>query len=82
MRAVVIHAHGGPEVLQLEERPEPVLRDTDILVEVHATSVNPVDTKARQNASAQRKLPVILGYDRRHGKLCICALVSNLARTF
>jgi NADPH:quinone reductase-like Zn-dependent oxidoreductase len=63
MRAVVIHEYGGPEVLKLEERPEPQARDTEILVEVHATSVNPVDTKVRQNSSAQRTLPLILGFD-------------------
>jgi NADPH:quinone reductase len=63
VRAVVIQEYGGPEVLRLEERPEPQMRDTDILVEVHATSVNPVDTKVRQNSSAQRTLPLILGFD-------------------
>jgi NADPH2:quinone reductase len=63
MRAVVIHEYGGLEVLKLEERPEPEVRDTDILVEVNATSVNPVDTKVRQNSSAQRTLPLILGFD-------------------
>src|SRR5579862_4419424 len=63
MRAAVIHAFGGPEVLQIEERPEPVLRETDVLVEVHATSVNPVDTKVRASSSAPRALPLILGYD-------------------
>jgi NADPH:quinone reductase len=63
MRAMVIHEYGGLEVLKLQEHPEPEIRDTDILVEVHATSVNPVDTKVRQNSSAQRTLPLILGYD-------------------
>jgi NADPH2:quinone reductase len=63
MRAMVIHSFGGPDVLQLEERPEPVLRDTDVLVEVHAASVNPVDTKVRQTTSVPRPLPLILGYD-------------------
>jgi NADPH:quinone reductase len=63
MRAVVIHEFGGPEVLRLEDRPQPALRETDVLVQVQATSVNPVDTKARRNSSAERKLPLILGYD-------------------
>jgi NADPH:quinone reductase len=63
MRAMVIHSFGGPDVLQLEERPEPVLRDTDVLVEVHAASVNPVDTKVRQSTSVPRPLPLILGSD-------------------
>ena len=63
MRAAVIHSFGGPEVLQIADRPEPVLRDTDVLVQVHATSVNPVDTKVRASSSAPRALPLILGYD-------------------
>ena len=62
MRAMVIREHGGPDVLQLEEIPTPELRDTDVLVEVHATSVNPVDTKVRQR-SGGRELPLTLGYD-------------------
>ncbi len=63
MRAAVIHRFGGPDVLQIEDRPEPVLRDTDVLVEVHASSVNPVDTKVRASSSAPRALPLVLGYD-------------------
>jgi hypothetical protein len=31
VRAVVIHEYGGPEVLKLEERPEPQVRDAEIL---------------------------------------------------
>ncbi len=59
---MVIREHGGPDVLRLEEIPEPQLRDTDVLVEVHATSVNPVDTKVRQR-SGNRAFPIVLGYD-------------------
>jgi NADPH2:quinone reductase len=62
MRAIVVREHGSPDVLKLEERPLPELRDTDVLVEVHATSVNPVDTKVRQRSSG-REYPITLGYD-------------------
>jgi NADPH:quinone reductase len=62
MRAMVIREHGGPDVLRVEELPTPELRDTDVLVEVHATSVNPVDTKVRQRAGT-RPFPITLGYD-------------------
>ena len=62
MRAMVIREHGGPDVLTLQDVPEPELRETDVLVEVHATSVNPIDTKVRQR-SGNRTLPIILGYD-------------------
>ena len=63
MRAMVIREHGAPAVLKLEDRPLPDLRDTDVLIEVHATSVNPVDTKVRQRASVGREYPIVLGYD-------------------
>ncbi len=63
MRAMVIREYGAPGVLRLEERPSPELRDTDVLVEVHATSVNPVDTKVRQRSSGGREFPIVLGYD-------------------
>ena len=62
MRAMVIREHGGPDVLRLEERPEPEVRETDVLVEVHATSVNPVDTKVRAR-SGGREFPIVLGFD-------------------
>ncbi|HET9474721.1 MAG TPA: zinc-binding dehydrogenase [Steroidobacteraceae bacterium] len=60
---MVLREHGAPEVLHMEDLPEPVLRDTDVLVEVHATSVNPVDTKVRARATVPRDWPLVLGYD-------------------
>jgi NADPH:quinone reductase-like Zn-dependent oxidoreductase len=63
MRAMVQREHGPPDVLHFEDLAEPVLRDTDVLLEVHATSVNPVDTKVRARAGAPREWPLVLGYD-------------------
>jgi NADPH2:quinone reductase len=63
MKAVALREHGGPEVLKVEECPEPEVGEHDLLVRVHATSVNPVDTKVRRNPSNLRAYPVILGYD-------------------
>src|SRR5690348_15748146 len=63
MRAMVLREYGAPDVLHPEEMPEPVLRDTDVLVAVHASSVNPVDTKVRARARVPREFPLILGYD-------------------
>ncbi len=62
MRAVVINQLGAPEVMQLGELPLPVPGPHDLLVEVHATSVNPVDTKVRLG-TRPRQLPLVLGYD-------------------
>ena len=63
MRAIVLREHGGPEVLAAEELPAPSPGRHQLLVEVHATSVNPVDTKIRRGGGAARALPIVLGYD-------------------
>lgn len=62
MRAILIRQLGGPEVLQLADYPTPEPKAHELLVAVHATSVNPVDTKIRQG-TRPRELPLILGYD-------------------
>lgn len=67
MRAVRIHEYGGPEVLRFEEDvPDPILRPDAVLVEVVATSVNPIDWKIRSGARQKDfplQLPAILGKD-------------------
>jgi len=47
MKAVFYEQHGAPEVLQVGERPTPELQDHEVLVEVVATSVNPIDRRLR-----------------------------------
>jgi NADPH:quinone reductase-like Zn-dependent oxidoreductase len=62
MHAVVMHETGGPEVLRWEEidRPEP--DQGEVLIRVHAASVNPADWKARRGFR-ERPLPAVLGFD-------------------
>jgi NADPH:quinone reductase-like Zn-dependent oxidoreductase len=43
MKAIVHHRYGPPEVLGLEDVPQPTLGDDDVLVRVHAASVNAGD---------------------------------------
>ncbi|HEX4563351.1 MAG TPA: NADP-dependent oxidoreductase [Solirubrobacteraceae bacterium] len=62
MRAVVIDETGGPEVLQLRDVERGVPGDGEVLIEVHAASVNPMDWKRRQG-TAQVTLPAVLGSD-------------------
>lgn len=62
MKAIIIHQYGDPEVLQLEQVAAPLPAAGEVLVKVHAVSINPVDYKRRQNWSSQ-PLPVILGWD-------------------
>ena len=43
MKAIVYHKYGSPDVLELEEVQKPTPRDDEVLVRVHAASVNPLD---------------------------------------
>ena len=65
MRAIVQHAFGGPEVLELEERARPEPIATEVRVRVQAAGVNPVDwkTRAGKGAAAQFGLPMTVGWD-------------------
>ncbi|MGD0098365.1 MAG: NADP-dependent oxidoreductase [Terracidiphilus sp.] len=47
MKAIVVRAYGGPEVLKFEEYPDPVPGQGEVLVRVAASSVNPIDYKRR-----------------------------------
>ncbi len=65
-RAVRIHTFGGPEVLRLEDVPFPQPQDDEVLLRVHAVSVNPVDYKTRSGGYPmvkQDQLPIVLGRD-------------------
>jgi NADPH:quinone reductase len=57
MRAIRVHEFGDPDVLRLEELPEPRPVDDEVLVRVQAAGVNPVDTYVR--AGAYRNLPAL-----------------------
>jgi NADPH:quinone reductase-like Zn-dependent oxidoreductase len=71
MQAIRIHDFGGPEVLRRDEVPLPVPTDNEVLVRIHAASVNPIDYKIRSGARADRsKLPITLGRD-------LCGIVEN-----
>ena len=64
MKAMLMTAAGGPEVLQLAEVPIPVLpSDKHMLVKLHAAAINPADYKRRKNGIGNFPLPAILGFD-------------------
>ena len=62
MRAVLVAETGGPEVLRLQETEAPEPGDGEVLIEVHAASVNPIDWKYRRGL-APKQLPAVLGSD-------------------
>lgn len=66
MKAIRIHEYGGPEVLSIDEVPMPEPGKDEVLVRVHATSVNPVDWKIREGLRKEKfpsKLPLTIGWD-------------------
>ncbi|HUF92703.1 MAG TPA: alcohol dehydrogenase catalytic domain-containing protein, partial [Candidatus Limnocylindria bacterium] len=64
MKAIRVHKTGGPDVLQLDEVPDPAPGDGQVVVRVHAVGVNPVDTYIRAGAYARMPaLPYVPGTD-------------------
>lgn len=66
MKAFIMDRYGKADVLRAGEAPEPVLRDDDVLVQIHATGVNPLDAKIRNGEFKlllPYRLPLILGND-------------------
>src|SRR5580692_9089387 len=64
MRAYVLKRYGGPEGAQLMDIPAPAPGPRDLLVDVRAAGLNPVDFKFRQGklrAIQRPKLPFVLG---------------------
>ena len=66
MKAIRIHAYGGPELMQLEDAPVPTCGAGDLLVRVVAAGINPIDWKIRSGAMAAQipnSFPLTLGSD-------------------
>ena len=64
MKAIRVHQFGGPEVLKLEEVPDPQLGPAQVLVQVRAAGVNPVDAYIRTGTYASKpNLPYTPGSD-------------------
>ena len=64
MKAVFIERHGGPEELKYGDLPDPVAKPGEVVVDIHAASVNGADWKVRAGKSyPQTKFPYVLGRD-------------------
>jgi NADPH:quinone reductase-like Zn-dependent oxidoreductase len=70
MKAVQLHAFGGPENLRYEDAPRPTIGADEVLVRVHAASLNPPDLYLRDGYRAlppewrpEPHFPLILGTD-------------------
>ena len=64
MKAIIFNQHGGPEVLQYVDAPEPTIKANEVLVEVKACALNHLDVWARSGLPGiEIPLPHILGSD-------------------
>ena len=66
MKAVSIYSYGGPAVLNYGDVPRPHPSDGEVLVQVHAAGINPVDWKVREGhmkSLVPHTFPLILGWD-------------------
>src|SRR5438105_11491729 len=80
MQGVLLAAHGGPEMLRYGDAPDPVVGPGEIVVDVHAASVNAADYKVRLGSyDSKLKFPYILGRDFSGLVSALGAGVSDLA---
>jgi len=67
MKAIIIEQVGGTAELQIREIPVPDIENGEVLIQVKAISINPVDIKTRkgkgQYGAIQEDHPIILGWD-------------------
>jgi NADPH:quinone reductase-like Zn-dependent oxidoreductase len=65
MKAILLTGHGGPEMMRYGEAPDPVAGAGEVVVDIHAASVNGADPKVRRGKGRYQldKFPHILGRD-------------------
>jgi len=63
MKAIRVHQFGGPEVLKLEDVPDPLPGDGQVVVRVRAIGINPVETYVRAGKYGPRQFPYTPGSD-------------------
>lgn len=63
MKSIRVHQFGGPEVLQLEEVPDPTPGEGQVVVRLMAIGVNPVETYIRAGRYGPRQFPFTPGSD-------------------
>jgi NADPH:quinone reductase-like Zn-dependent oxidoreductase len=66
MKAFIIDGYSKTEPMRLREMPDPEVREDDVLIEVHAASLNPLDSKLKAGEFKlvlPYRMPLVLGHD-------------------
>lgn len=67
MKAIILKEFGSADQLIIQELPKPVIKEQELLIQVKAISINPVDIKTREGKGVsgliKEEKPIILGWD-------------------
>ena len=80
MKAFIIDRYGKTEAGRIAEMPEPEVRDDDVLIQIHAASINPLDSKIKNGEFKlilPYRFPLILGNDVAGTVMRVGARVRN-----
>ena len=81
MKAVLLMSHGGPEMLRYGDAPDPTAGSGEVVVDIHAASVNAADYKVRLGSGRSNlRFPYILGRDF-SGVAAVFSAASALSST-
>jgi NADPH:quinone reductase-like Zn-dependent oxidoreductase len=82
MKALIVERYGDTGAVHLGETPDPQMGEDDVLVEIHAASVNPLDLKTRDGdykAILPYRVPFVLGNDLAGVVLAVGSRVERFA---
>lgn len=63
MKAIRIHAHGGPEVLRVDDIAEPQVQKSQVKIKIAYSALNHMDLWVRKGIPGMGALPLVLGCD-------------------
>src|SRR3954451_21365836 len=81
MQAFVVEKYGKNNPLRLRELPEPVMGESDVLVDVRAAGTNPIDAKIK-NGEFKLILPHKMTFALGHDVAGVVAAVGSSVRRF
>ncbi|GMA66146.1 quinone oxidoreductase family protein [Alicyclobacillus fastidiosus] len=80
MKAIFVTSHGGPEVLELREVPDPIPGPSQVVIKASASSINAADIKAREGSyHLGAKPPFVPGLDTYGTVVAIGEDVTNVS---
>jgi NADPH2:quinone reductase len=81
MKAIRVHEYGGPDVMRLEDVPDPSPGAHDVVVRIRAAGVNPVDAYIRTGTYARKpQLPYTPGSDGAGDVEAVGSAVTGISR--